>query len=110
MILNIRNVIPGPAWLSRSATSASYALEGPPTQLTVAEQSVDKHLADRARDDIEVERLRARNEELERENRRLERENFALRSEVEELRAELAKRAPADDGLDIPPSLRRAPR
>jgi DNA-binding Lrp family transcriptional regulator len=82
----------------------------PPTQLTVAEQSVDKHLADRARDDIEAERLRARNEELERENRRLERENLALRSEVEELRAELAKRAPADDGLDIPPSLRRAPR
>jgi len=77
--------------------------------LTVAEQSVDKHLADRARDDIEAERLRARNEELERENRRLERENFALRSEVEELRAELAKRAPADDGLDIPKSLRREP-
>ena len=81
----------------------------PPSQLTVAEQSVDKHLADRARDDIEAERLRARNEELERENRRLERENLALRSQVEELRAELAKRAPADDGLDIPKSLRREP-
>src|SRR5262249_55710404 len=88
----------------------------PPTQLTVAEQSIDKHLADRARADIgpdsaaEADRLRARNEELARENHRLARENLALRSEVDELKAELAKRAPID-GLDIPACLRRgAPR
>jgi DNA-binding Lrp family transcriptional regulator len=81
----------------------------PPTQLTVAEQSIDKHLADRARADIgpdsaaEANRLRARNEELARENHRLARENLALRSEVDELKAELAKRAPINgDGLDIP--------
>ena len=86
----------------------------PPTQLTVAEQSIDKHLADRARADIgpdsaaEADRLRARNEELARENHRLARENLALRSEVDELKAELAKRAPIDDGLDIPACLRRA--
>ena len=86
----------------------------PPTQLTVAEQSIDQHLADRARADIgpdsaaEADRLRARNEELARENHRLARENLALRSEVDELKAELAKRAPVDDGLDIPASLRRA--
>jgi DNA-binding Lrp family transcriptional regulator len=86
----------------------------PPTQLTVAEQRIDKHLADRARADIgpdsaaEADRLRARNEELARENHRLARENLALRSEVDELKAELAKRAPIDDGLDIPACLRRA--
>ena len=68
---------------------------------------------DDTRDDIgpnsrgETERLRARNEELERENHRLARENLALRSEIDELKAELARRAPADDGLDIPESLRR---
>jgi DUF3102 family protein len=66
------------------------------------------------RDDIgpnsasEADRLRVRNEELERENHRLARENLALRSEVDELKAELAKRAPIDDGLDIPACLRRA--
>jgi hypothetical protein len=81
-------------------------------QETKAARSLDKP---KPRDGIgpnssnEAARLRARNEELERENGRLERENLALRSEVDELRAELAKRAPVDDGLDIPPSLRRGP-
>lgn len=56
----------------------------------------------------EAERLRARTEELERENHRLRLENIALRSEIEELRARLGSPPPADDGLDIPPSLRRA--
>jgi DNA-binding Lrp family transcriptional regulator len=66
------------------------------------------------RDDIvpasngEVERLRARNEELEAENACLRRENIGLKSEVEELKARLATLPPADDGLDIPASLRRA--
>jgi len=61
------------------------------------------------RDDIgaassgEIERLRARNEELERENRRLERENAGLRREIEELRARLA---PGDPG-PIPAFLRK---
>jgi hypothetical protein len=70
------------------------------------------------RDDIgldsrgEAERLRARNEELENECTRLRRENLALRNEVEGLKQRLAnatgKAAPAaDDGLDIPESLRR---
>jgi DNA-binding Lrp family transcriptional regulator len=54
----------------------------------------------------EVDRLRARVEELENEKRRLEIENLALRSEVEELRARLAP-APPDDGLDIPAYLDR---
>jgi len=69
----------------------------------------------KARDDIgpdsagEANRLRARNEELARENHRLARENLALRSEIEELKAELAKRAPIDDGLDIPALRRAAP-
>jgi hypothetical protein len=68
-----------------------------------------------SRDDVgpssasELERLCARNEELENKVRCLEIENLALRSEVDELKAELAKRPPpADDGLDIPASLRRA--
>jgi hypothetical protein len=53
----------------------------------------------------EIERLRARNEELEQGNRRLERENIALRSEIEELKIRAA--SSADDGLDIPAWLRR---
>ena len=83
------------------------------TQKTKAARSLNKP---KPRDGIgpnssnEAARLRARNEELEHENRRLQRENLALRSEVDELKAELAKRAPVvDDGLDIPPSLRREP-
>jgi len=52
--------------------------------------------------------LTARSEELKYKHHRLERENPALRSEVDELKAELAKRAPVDDGLDIPANLRRA--
>src|SRR5262249_1904588 len=83
------------------------------TQKTKAARSLNKP---KPRDGIgpnssnEAARLRARNEELEHENRRLQRENLALRSEVDELKAELAKRAPVvDDGLYIPPSLRREP-
>jgi len=86
----------------------------PPTQLTVAEQSIDKHFADRARDDIgpnsssEVERLRERNEELENENGCLRRENLALRAEIDKLKARLPTVSPsADDGLDVPEFLRR---
>jgi hypothetical protein len=66
------------------------------------------------RDDIgpastaELARLRARIEELQADKRRLEIENVGLRSEIEELKARLATVPPADDGLDIPPSLRRA--
>ena len=42
----------------------------------------------------EIERLRARNEELETENARLCRENMALRSEIEELKAAEASTSP----------------
>src|SRR5262249_10554574 len=101
----------------QAAQGGQVGEDGTQAEIGSAANPINSHraerrqaLADRAHDDIEAERLRARNEELERENRRLERENLALRSEVEELRAELAKRAPADDGLDISPSLRRAPR
>lgn len=57
----------------------------------------------------EIERLRARNEELEHKVRRLEIENAGLRSEVDELKADLAKRPPlaADDPGPIPAFLRR---
>jgi predicted RNase H-like nuclease (RuvC/YqgF family) len=82
-----------------------YFIESLPTEMLAAD-----------RDDIsadsrsEAERLRARNEELENKVRRLEIENAGLRSKVDELKAELAKRSPpADDGLDIPASLRRVP-
>jgi DNA-binding Lrp family transcriptional regulator len=62
------------------------------------------------RDDIgpyDLAWLRARVDELEAEKQRLEIENVGLRSEIEELRARLATAQPTDDGLDIPPSLRR---
>jgi hypothetical protein len=49
----------------------------------------------------EIERIRARNDELERENRRLERENIALKSEIEDLKARLLD--------DVPGFLRREP-
>src|SRR5262249_40379410 len=71
------------------------------------------------RDDIgpgstsELARLRARVDALQSEKHRLQMENLALRNEVEELKQRLAnatgKAAPvADDGLDIPESLRRS--
>jgi hypothetical protein len=53
----------------------------------------------------ELERLRARNEELENRVRRLEIENAALRSEVDELRAQL----PPDNPGPVPACLRRSP-
>jgi hypothetical protein len=62
------------------------------------------------RDDIgpssggEIERLRARVDELEAEKRRLEIRVIGLESENAELRARL----PRDDGFDVPASLRRA--
>jgi hypothetical protein len=56
----------------------------------------------------EIKRISVRNEELENENTRLQGENLALRSKVEELKARLATTTQADDGLDIPASLRRA--
>jgi predicted nuclease with TOPRIM domain len=57
----------------------------------------------------EIERIRARNEELERENARLRRENLALRTEIDELKARLPTVSPpADDGLDVPEFLRRS--
>jgi hypothetical protein len=55
----------------------------------------------------ELERLRARVEELQAEKRRLEIENIGLRSEIDELKARLTATPPAADGLDIPASLRR---
>jgi hypothetical protein len=67
----------------------------------------------------EVERLRARVNELQAENRRLERENIGLKSEIEELKARLttpppivaSQWKPTGDGRDVPdllPNLRRA--
>jgi DNA-binding Lrp family transcriptional regulator len=79
----------------------------PPTQLTVAEQSIDKHLADRARADIgpdsaaEADRLRARNEELEAAVR-------LLQSEVDRLKAHIRDLENAAPALDIPDYLRPA--
>jgi hypothetical protein len=79
----------------------------PPTQLTVAEQSIDKHLADRARADIgpdsaaEADRLRARNEELEAAVR-------LLQSEVDRLKARIRDLENAAGALDIPEYLRPA--
>jgi hypothetical protein len=80
-------------------------------QETKATHAVDKPTP---RDDIgatstsELARLQARVDELQNEKRWLQIENLALRSEIKELKLELARRAAADDGLDIPESLRRS--
>jgi hypothetical protein len=99
-----------PAHKPRQRTERPPAPAKPKTVSAVTAKAVQP-----ARDDVglsstsELERLRARNEELENKVRRLEIENAGLRSEVDELKAELAKQPPlADDGLDIPACLRRA--
>jgi ParB/Sulfiredoxin domain len=55
----------------------------------------------------ETERKLTRLQELEHKTRLQESTITGLRSEIEELKARLATTPPADDGLDIPPSLRR---
>jgi ParB-like chromosome segregation protein Spo0J len=65
----------------------------------------------------EIQRLNARCQELENQKRQLEIVNTGLRSEIAELKAKIAELTartsgsppPADDGLDIPESLRRRP-
>jgi hypothetical protein len=81
---------------------------------TAIMESLEKKAAP-PRDDIgagsngEIERLRARVDELQAEKRQLEIKIKGYESEIEELKARLATAPPpADDGLDIPPSLRRA--
>jgi len=80
-------------------------------QETKATHAVDKPTP---RDDIGATStselaLQARVCELQNEKRRLQIENFALRSEIKELKLELARRAAAGDGLDIPKACVGAP-
>jgi hypothetical protein len=74
---------------------------GPTVERTVARDNVGPSSVG------EMERIRARNEELERENRRLKHENLALRRKVEELEARLTTGVPPDAALNIPAKLRR---